>query len=274
MKKVISFLVFVLVMCGYSIAHAVTMNIPSNTTKTDYYEIQFDEWRGTDDVLVVSPYRLRGVECGQFTFLEFYDDTATTADLRFLRYDETVISSQNINRNTVYATHGYNFIEVRLQSNGVSTNFKGSLRFYQTFPSDAASGETVTGNLSINGPVDTRTFIDSNDTGLTASQNFSETATTGNFTSTATNLYSLDLINSSSSDLFGILYDALDTTAASAKKVYLIPQQDENVLGLNEFGGSPLYFSTGMTLGISTTDNVSSFAPADPATVQWAVRYK
>ena len=271
LKKILSTAFLFVVVIFSSRAQAVTTNSVESGYETDFCEIQFNEWIATDDSNVVSPWRanpdFQAIDCGKFNFVEFYEDAITTANLRFLRRDETVMVSMDIQRGVVYPTRGFSYVDIKMFSWGVSTNVKGSVRFYKNIPAsysgDLTAGEplalNVSGSFTLNSASTTNLFVHEGVSGTDLDQ---VTVTSGinlvtaNIGTIEGTIYNLDISNANASFRYARLYNDVDANDETKfLKQWPIPGNG-SMLVLNrwDLGPNGLHYGTALTLAISTVN--------------------
>jgi len=277
-KKI--FIGMVALLSMLSQAHAAFYDIGrSLPTDSDYYEIQIiNHVVPTDDTVYISPFQsstaaenvtnsVMGTrKTSGFNYVQFYTPEAypvTASLVSFYADGVSVLRTDEISNGVSYLVNGYSYSQVRFKSSNSQANtVNASVRWFKEASSAQSSGDVYS----------TKEFVTNVDSGMVSSENFGPVST-GNIAGPL-NLYGFDVWNKSPNDQYLFLYNDVDTVAASAKKMYLLPAVDNLVIGLNELGGSPYFFGAGLTLGVSTTDNVASFTAGDPLDTKWTVRYK
>ena len=275
MKKFL-FLIAIL-LCG-SRAMASTANITDSGPATDFLEILYNEWVGTNNSMIISPGNA-ALKSGKFTNVSFYDDIAPTGNLRFLRSDGTVTVSKDINRGEVYPLLGHNYVELLLYSIGSSQNLNGSVRFWNgtggQHKGDSSLGEDmpllVTGNMTtvpsgvqeVTGSIQSRVWVNGNPDGEKEFLSDGTTATL-DIVNSACNVLTVQAWNKTVTDHYLFIVNAYSTATPhpSATRKYILPADDMLYLDSKELGPNGLYHSTALSLAISTSMN-AFVAPAD-----------
>ena len=94
-------------------------------------------------------------------------------------------------------------------------------------------------------------------------------AVSGNISANAARLFSFSAFNDASTDQWLMFFTNTDTLyPAALKRIYLIPAEDQIVLGKEEFGPNGLYFSPALTWGVSTTANAFTSGDGQDTKIQ------